>query len=254
MVATTKAPLGATTGVSKWYVDVDTTPSGPSATWVPILGITNFAPTPDAANLEDDSDFDAGGFMSQAKTATAHSATLTVIRKVQSANALQYDPGQEFLRTASIGKLGTANVVHLRFYEMLAGGPRVEAYAGFYTVQWGGESGDMKALSSVQVTLTGRGVLSQIAHPDTAAAVVPVVGSLSPATAGVAGGALIEIFGTSFTGATAVTFGVTAATSFKVVSDSIIVAVAPAKTAGTYQVSVTNPTGVATVTSPIVYS
>lgn len=257
MTATTKTPLGAATGLSKWFVDVDTTPSAGSATWVPILGIQSFAPIPDAGNLVDDSDFDSGGFESQAKTSTAHSATMTVVRKVQPANATQYDPGQEFLRSASIGKLGSASVVHLRFYEMEPSGPRVEAYAGFYTVGWGGESGDMKALSTVQVTLTGRGQLLQIAHPDTAAAVVPVINSVAPTALGTAGGALVRINGTGFTGttgATHVTFGGTSATAYDVISDSLIEAVAPAHAAGTVPVVVTNPTGASTVTQNVTYS
>lgn len=254
MTATTKTPLGGTTVNSKWYLDIDSTPNGGSSTWVPVLGLTNFQPNADEANLADDSDFDSGGFMSQVKTATAWSATCTVARKVQAANVTQYDPGQELLRTTSIGKIGSNSVVHVRFYEMTPAGPRVEAYAGYAAVSWAEQGGDMKALDTVQVTLTGRGQLTIITHPDTAAAVVPVINSLSPAAAGTAGGTLVEVFGTAFTGATAATVGGTAATSFKVISDSILVLVTPAKSAGTYAVAVTNAVGVSTVTQNIVVS
>lgn len=254
MTATTKTPLGAETTNRKWYLDVDTTPTGGSSTWVPVLGITAFQPNADEANLVDDSDFDSGGFSSQAKTATAWSATSTVARKVQQANATQYDPGQEYLRTNSIGKVGLASVVHVRFYEMEPGGPRVEAYSGWATVSWAEQGGDMKALDTVQVTLTGRGQLATISHPDTAAAVVPVINSVTPTALAAAGGDLVTIRGTSFTGATAVTFGATAATHFTVLSDSLISAVAPAHAAATVAVSVTNAVGVSTVTQNVTYS
>lgn len=55
-------------------------------------------------------------------------------------------------------------------------------------------------------------------------------------------GSTIDILGNSFTGATAVTFGTVAATSFKVVSSTFITAVVP-PTALTSLVSVTTPTG-----------
>ena len=74
----------------------------------------------------------------------------------------------------------------------------------------------------------------------------PTVNSLLPAQGPVAGGQKIHINGTQFTGATAVNFGATSATSFTVLSAKSIVAVDPVGT-GTVDVTVTTPEG----TSPI---
>ena len=71
----------------------------------------------------------------------------------------------------------------------------------------------------------------------------PAITSVSPNFGVTAGGTSVVITGVRFTGATSVTFGGTAATSFTVNSDTQITAVSPAKTAGTYAVRVTSPNG-----------
>ena len=63
------------------------------------------------------------------------------------------------------------------------------------------------------------------------AAVAPTVTGLSPTTGPQAGGTLVTITGTSFTGATAVDFGANAATNVTVVNDTTITADSPAGTA-----------------------
>jgi IPT/TIG domain/FG-GAP repeat len=68
------------------------------------------------------------------------------------------------------------------------------------------------------------------------------VTNVSPNQGPVAGGTTVTITGTAFTGATAVKFGATDATSFKVNSESSITAVSPAGT-GTVHVTVTTPEG-----------
>ncbi|MGA2010991.1 MAG: IPT/TIG domain-containing protein [Solirubrobacteraceae bacterium] len=55
----------------------------------------------------------------------------------------------------------------------------------------------------------------------------PTVASVSPSSGDIGGGTAVKIVGTGFTGATAVSFDGTAATSFNVVSDSTITAVTP---------------------------
>ena len=70
----------------------------------------------------------------------------------------------------------------------------------------------------------------------------PVVTSVTPGNGSTAGGTTVTITGTRFTGATAVDFGGMAATSFHVVSDTAIIAVAPPGS-GTVQVTVTTPDG-----------
>ncbi|MEU4341558.1 IPT/TIG domain-containing protein [Nocardia sp. NPDC023852] len=71
---------------------------------------------------------------------------------------------------------------------------------------------------------------------------LPALIALSPLAGPVAGGTTVTLTGTGFTGATAVSFGATPATSFTVNSDTQITAVAPAGT-GVVQVAVTTPGG-----------
>ncbi|MEV7471829.1 IPT/TIG domain-containing protein [Streptomyces kronopolitis] len=72
---------------------------------------------------------------------------------------------------------------------------------------------------------------------------VPVLSSVSPNSGPPAGGTAVTLTGTGLTNASAVRFGATAATSFTVVSDTLITAVAPAGS-GTVQVTVTTPGGI----------
>lgn len=72
----------------------------------------------------------------------------------------------------------------------------------------------------------------------------PVVTALSPSQGPLAGGTSVTITGTDFLGATAVSFGSVAASSFTVNSDTQITAVAPASSAvGPVDVTVTTPAG-----------
>jgi hypothetical protein len=79
--------------------------------------------------------------------------------------------------------------------------------------------------------------------------VVPAVSSVLPSTGPSTGGSSVLVLGQGFTDATAVSFGGTAAVSFSVVSDTEIVAVAPAASVGSVDVTVTNSAGTS-VTSP----
>ncbi len=163
MPATTKVPLGASTTVRKWYLDVNTGTFA-SPTWVGVFGMTEFKParTP---TLQDDSDMDGGGFKSQTKTAEEWSVEFKVKRAVTTASSTAYDPGQEVLRLKSIGTFGPANSVDIRYYEMEPSGPRIEAYRGYAAVTWSPDGGAMDAIDMVSVTLNGQGQLSAITHP-----------------------------------------------------------------------------------------
>lgn len=73
---------------------------------------------------------------------------------------------------------------------------------------------------------------------------LPAISALSPATGVNTGGAVVTITGTNFTGATAVTLGSLAATSFVVDSDTQIRAVVPASAiVGSVNVRVTTAAG-----------
>jgi hypothetical protein len=91
----------------------------------------------------------------------------------------------------------------------------------------------------------------------------PIVGSVSPNSGPNAGGTTVAISGSGFTGATAVTFGTTAATPFTFVSDTLISAVVPSGPigGGTVPVLVTGPGGTSApgvtytyISAPIVVS
>jgi hypothetical protein len=74
-----------------------------------------------------------------------------------------------------------------------------------------------------------------------AESLVPSISSISPETG--ESGDTITINGQNFTGATAVAFGATPATSFVVVSDTVITAVVPTLADDEYDVVVTTPNG-----------
>ncbi|WP_233271958.1 autotransporter domain-containing protein [Paraburkholderia acidiphila] len=78
------------------------------------------------------------------------------------------------------------------------------------------------------------------------AAAPPSVTSINPTSGPTGGGTSVTITGTSFTGASAVYFGGTAATSFTVVSATQIVAMSPAAAAGTVDITVTTTLGTST--------
>jgi hypothetical protein len=76
---------------------------------------------------------------------------------------------------------------------------------------------------------------------------LPTIDTVSPSSGPTAGSTSVVITGTNFTGATAVTFGTTNATSFTVDSPTQITAVSPARPAGTVDIKVTNPGGTSAV-------
>ncbi len=80
---------------------------------------------------------------------------------------------------------------------------------------------------------------------------VPTVTGVAPSTGTTAGGTTITIAGTGFTGATKVTFGAVAATSYIVVSDTLITAVSPAQAAGTRDIVVTTAGGTNTAVAAV---
>lgn len=80
------------------------------------------------------------------------------------------------------------------------------------------------------------------------------IDTISPATGPAAGGTNVTITGTDFSGAEGVTFGGTAATNFKVVSNTRITCTTPAKSAGAYDVVVQDDAGNVTKTNGFTYS
>lgn len=81
----------------------------------------------------------------------------------------------------------------------------------------------------------------------------PAIRSVTPAAGAAAGGGSVVIEGTYLVGATAVTFGGVAATSFTVNGPQQITAVAPPGTIGAVDVAVTVPGGTATAKGAFTY-
>jgi hypothetical protein len=103
-----------------------------------------------------------------------------------------------------------------------------------------------QAAATVDITVTTPGGTSSTGSADHftySAATGPSVSSISPTSGGTSGGTLVTVYGSGFTGASAVSFGSTAATSFTVWSDIQLTALAPALAAGTYDITVTTPSG-----------
>jgi hypothetical protein len=79
----------------------------------------------------------------------------------------------------------------------------------------------------------------------------PTISSITPASGLLAGGSSITITGTNFTGASAVDFGTTPASSFNVISSTEIQATVPAaSTPGLTDVTITTPEGTSLPTAP----
>ena len=98
---------------------------------------------------------------------------------------------------------------------------------------------------AVDITVTTPGGTSATGAADqfTYVTPAPTVTGVAPNSGTTAGGTSVTITGTNFTGATAVKFGVTAATSFTVNSATQITATSPAGSAGAVDITVTTPGG-----------
>jgi hypothetical protein len=109
-----------------------------------------------------------------------------------------------------------------------------------------------QAAATVDVTIatpSGTSAVVTADHFTYTAAAAPAVTGVSPATGTTAGGVVVGITGSGFTGATGVSFGAVAASSFIVVTDGLVTAVAPAEAAGTVDITVSTPSGTSATVS-----
>lgn len=146
---------------SEFAIDVNTTPAS-TPTWTRVRGIMELTPPAPSPALQDDSDYDSGGWGSQTKTKLMHTTTLKVRRGVQAGTTAVYDPGQEFLRAAAMD-LSSSRVVQFRVYSRTPGSP--EAWSGYAEVGWSYDGGGMDAVKTATVTLSGVGALTTITNP-----------------------------------------------------------------------------------------
>jgi hypothetical protein len=215
----------------RFKVDV----SADNSTWVPLKGIQDFS-NQEKATLQSTDNYDTNGYGSSEKTLTTWSATIKVERLNTSG---VFDPGQELVRAARF-QFGAAARVYIRWYDR---NNAPEAYSGYAIVDWNPTKTGTADFEEITISLTGDGQLLSITNPVTTST-APVVTSATPSGAGT--GAQVQIQGAYFTGtvvSTGVKFGGTAATSWTVVSDSMIVAILPTGSAGSAPITVTNATG-----------
>lgn len=217
---------------------VDVSDLATPSSWVPFKGINDLNP-PVTPNLQAADDFDTNGWSAFEKTMQAWVLTIKALRKT---TAGVFDPGQELVRSKQLG-FGDAARINVRWYDR-NGAP--EAFQGVAIVGWVPSKTGVADLDEITCTLTGDGTLAPIANPFAAAA-VPVIVAATPSA--VSQGGIVNITGSGFagvTGATGVKFGATNATSYIVVSDTTIVAVIPAGSAGAANITVTNGAGTST--------
>lgn len=232
---------------SKWRVDIDTDPNH-GGSWAQLRGIKSLDPVLDSS-VKDASDYDTGGWGSDAVTSRKWGLTGTVLRKRYAGS---YDAAQQ--RLSGIAESANFNeLVHVRFYERETGG---KAYEGYALVQWKDKAGAQDDLSEADFTLLGQGERFAITNPF-GTTEAPTVAALAPSTGPAAGGTLVKVSGSGFTGVTgaaSVKFGTTNASSYTVDSDNVLWAVSPAGTAGAVEVKVTNSTGTSTAGAQFTYA
>lgn len=160
-----------------------------------------------------------------------------------------YLPELEALLAASRSK-GEAAVLDVRFYHKPAVGTPHPTDAGRadVTVEITRSNTGNTGIETFAVTITGKGGFDPIANPWTGWATNPAPKVTSVTPAGRAAGQQVTITGSGFLGATDVKFGTVSASALTVVNDSTIIAVVPAGSAGTVNVTVVAPAG----TSPAV--
>ena len=178
------------------------------------------------------------------------------------------------LMLLGVGTVGTANVASAARSKLpsikvitpqhgpVAGGTTVEIigrnFGGVTNVSFGGTPSSLvtpvsqnavlalspAGVGTVDITVTASAGTSLVVPADEFTYVTtPSIQKLTPRGGTTLGGNNVTITGSGFTGATAVSFGTTAAASFLVESDQEIIAVSPAEPAGNVPVSVTAPTG-----------
>jgi len=226
---------------SKYRVDVNVG-TAETPDWVQVRALNSVQPAV-ANTVQDATDYDSVGWGADAVTLRKWSLALVAMRKQATTG---YDEGQEALREAA----EALDLVHIRWYErdVIDG----EAFEGHALVQWEPQGGTAEGLSTVNVTLLGQGARSAIANPHVSTN-APVVASASPASGPAAGGDLVVLTGSGFTGATAVTFDGSAAAQFEVVSSTKIAAETPGGVAGAADVVVTTPAGASAAAAVYTY-
>lgn len=206
-----------------------------NATWLPFKGIEDLA-VKENATIQTTTDYDSNGFESFEKTVTGVKVTVKLRRPV---TAGAWDPGQELVRATQF-QFGTAARIYLRWYDR---NNQPEAYSTYALVDWSASKTAAADVEEITVVFTADGTVNSISNP-AGSPQVPVITAFNPAS-GAGTGQMLRITGAYFTGVTAaqVKSATVAMTSIDVISDSVIEAILPSQTAGTYAITVTNGAG-----------
>lgn len=218
----------------RFKVDVSTD----GTTWLPLKGIQDLAPN-ENPTIQSTTDFDTNGFASKEKTVTEWTLTAKFRHII---NTGVQDPGQELARQAGQFVFGDTGRLYVRWYDR-NNGP--EAWSGRAIVTWTPSKTGVADVEEITVKFEGDGTLSPITNPAGSVA-LPVISSVSSTPAAETTGGTIDIYGANFTTPVAtsgVKVGGVNATSWDLVSDSLIVAVVPAGTAGSAPILVTTAAG-----------
>ena len=112
-----------------------------------------------------------------------------------------------------------------------------------------------ESAGTIDITVTTAGGTSATSTADQYTYVsAPTLTLVGPSSGPLGGGNSVALTGTGFTNATAVLFGSTAASSFTINSATSITATAPAESAGTVDITVTNPGGISATGSADQYT
>lgn len=218
----------------RYRVDV----SADGASWVQIGAVNDF--NPQVTNTDQDATvYENNGWTSTERTLKTWSAT---VKAFVSRTAGVMDAGLTLAFNSQL-LFGDSARLYVRWYDRNTG---KEARSGRGLVEYNRSKSNVPDLDEVTISFKGDGQLSSIAD---VAVTTPVPTILTATPSGVAVGGQVQITGAYFTGTVATTgvkFGATNATSWIVVSDSVIIAVMPAGSAGAANITVTNATGAST--------
>lgn len=228
----------------KWTLEVNT--NGAPAnfavpTWTTVKGLYDFTADNIIPKLDDDNVYEDTGWTGKTKVSLNFTLTAKIMRRTVPTDVTTYDPGQEKLR--ALGRaFGPAAVGDFRWYDR-DGGP--EAFRGWANVNWSNDGGAVTDLEKATIVLDGKGPNTIITNPNAPGGVLPSITSITPTTGTAAStpGLLVTVKGDYFIGTVSMLVGVTAITQFTVVDRYTIVCSLPTKTAGTYDIRVTNATG-----------
>jgi hypothetical protein len=147
-----------TTLARRWVVQVNMA-TDVSPDWQLLPAITDYTWKADPV-IDDDSTYDQGGWMANAKTGQSWSADASFNRKA-TPDSTAYSPVHEKLRLAAFA-FGAASKVGIRWYDRDS---LPEAYQGTALVTWTPSGGDRTKLENIKATLTGTGILVPITNP-----------------------------------------------------------------------------------------